>query len=476
MDPLDAVSMLNYFPRTTSVDLRYGYSQYATGFPAQVETVFSYSGGTTDKLFGASGTAIYDATAGGAIGAAALSGQTNARWQYENITTSGGSYIIAVNGADTPVVYDGSSWATTSITGVTSTQLINIALHKNRLWFVQAATLKAWYLGTQAIAGAATAFDLSAFCPHGGFLMAMGTWTIDAGYGVDDMLVFVTSNGDVLVYRGTDPTSASTWALVGVWWIGSPIGRRCLIKYNGDLLVICQDGIIPMSSLLQSSRTNPRVALTDKIQQATSTAVSVYGGNFGWQMMVFPQENMLLLNVPTAVGAQEQYVMNTITKSWAQFQGWNANCWALYGDNIYFGGPTYIGKAWDTNADAGSAIDANFQQAFNYFGSSAQQKHFSMMRPTLQTNGTPSIQGSINIDFDESAPTASLQVVSVTGSVWDTALWDDGTWGDAPPISRAWQGAAGVGYCGSVRFASQTNGLTLSYIATDIVMQPGGVL
>ena len=476
MAPLDAVIMENYFPGTTSVVLRYGYSSQSTGLPGQVETLFSYSGGTTNKLYGASGSDIYDCTTAGAVGAAAIGSLTNARWQYVNIATSGGNYIIAVNGADTPLSFDGTTWTTTAITGVTSSQLIGIELHKNRLWFAQVASLQAWYLPTQSIAGAAAALDLRAFAPHGGYIMAIGTWTIDAGYGVDDLLAFVTSNGDVIVYRGTDPSSASTWALVGVWWIGSPVGRRCLMKYNGDLLIVCRDGIIPMSSLLQSSRTNPKASLSDKIQAQVATSIVNYGANFGWQLQLFPKEDMLILNVPVASGSQEQYVMNSLTKAWCQFTGWGANCWTLYEDNIYFGGNTVVGRAWNTNADNGGAIAGNFLQAFNYFGSPGQLKRFTMMRPSFVTNGTPSLQGSINVDFETAEPTANLSTPALVGGVWDVGVWDTAVWGDVQPVSRLWQGAFGVGYCGAPRFASTTTGLTLEYVSTDVVMEPGGIL
>ena len=117
--------------------------------------------------------------------------------------------------------------------------------------------------------------------------MAVATWTIDGGQGVDDLLVFVTSWGEVIVYKGTDPSSASAWALVGIWQIGAPVGRRCFMKYAGDLLIICQDGVYPMSGALQSSRVNPKVALTNKIQLAVSEAVTSYGSNFGWQLIQF---------------------------------------------------------------------------------------------------------------------------------------------------------------------------------------------
>ena len=55
MDEKDAVILTNFFPSTTSVNLRGGYTQFATGFGAQVETVIAYSGSTTNKLFGIAG-------------------------------------------------------------------------------------------------------------------------------------------------------------------------------------------------------------------------------------------------------------------------------------------------------------------------------------------------------------------------------------------------------------------------------------
>src|SRR6266404_1398044 len=91
MPKTDAVSLENWFPRTTSVDLRAGYIQSATGLGNQVETLMSYNGSTTQKLFGITNAgSIFDCTSTGAVGAAAVSGLTNGRWQYVNIATPGG--------------------------------------------------------------------------------------------------------------------------------------------------------------------------------------------------------------------------------------------------------------------------------------------------------------------------------------------------------------------------------------------------
>jgi hypothetical protein len=335
-----------------------------------------------------------------------------------------------------------------------------------------------WYLPTNSITGAASAFDLRSVATKGGYIMGMVTWTVDAGYGVDDLAVFVTSNGEAIVYRGTDPASATTWALVGVFQIGSPIGRRFYIKFAGDALLICFDGVYPMSGALQSSRTNPKVALTDKIQSQIGSVVSTYAGNFGWQLQHFPREEMLLLNVPIGVGAnQQQYVMNTLTGAWANFHGWNANCWEIFEDKIYFGSNTYVGRAWDTNADAGADISANALQAFNQFNNQ-YEKQFTMMRPTLMTNGLPQIQGSINVDFDTSEPASSLSVVPVSGAIWDSGSWDVALWADTLTLSRLWQGATGVGKWGAPKMKSSTNGVELQWVNTEIVAVPSprGVL
>ena len=476
MEPTDAVSLTNMFPSTTSVNLRFGYTAFATGAPAQVQSLFAYQSGSASRLIAVSDGAFYNISAGGAFPAASVSGLTNSKWQYVNITTPGGSFIIACNGADDVRSFDGTSWASPSITGVTSSNLVNVNVHKNRLWFCENSTLKAWYLPTQSIAGAAAALDLSAFCPHGGYLMAMGTWTIDAGYGVDDHAVFITSEGDVLVYRGTDPSSSTTWALVGVWWLGSPVGRRCFVKYAGDLLLITEDGLLPLSGALQSSRLNPRVAVTDKIQKAMSDAVSMYGANFGWQVLPYPQQNMLLLNVPvSSSAAQQQYVMNSITGAWCNFTGWEAACWELYGNQIYYGGSSFVGLAWSSNADAGANISWSALQAFNYFGERGRTKRFSMFRPTLQITGNPTIYGNLAVDFDQTAAISALSTVATTGASWDSGVWDTGQWGGYN-FSRAWQGTAGVGYCAAPNMNGTSNGLELQWISTDCVIEPGGFL
>ena len=483
MGPTDAVTLLNYFPRTTAVELRFGYTRWATGITGQVETLINYSGGSTNKFFAVNAAgSIFNITTTGAVGSADVTGLNSGRFQYVNVATTGGNYIMAVSGLDKAQFYTGSAWAKDgdgspyNITGVDSTNCLGITLFKNRVWLIQKNTLKAWYLPTGAIGGAATLLDLSTFCPHGGGLTFVGTWTIDGGYGMDDYLVFGTSNGDVLVYGGTDPASASTFALRGVWWIGSPIGNRAITKWAGDLLIISQDGVYALSSALQSSRVNPKVALSNKIQQAVSDAVTSYGTIFGWQVIPFPQENMLMVNVPVQVGAQEQYVMNSITGAWGQFQGYNANCFELFGDLLYFGANGFVGRAWNTNTDNGAAINGFINQAFGHLGASGYRKRAVSMRPLFLTNGSPSLLGGINWDYNMAQPTSALSTSSSTFANWDSGVWGSGIWGGGLNASYAIQGVAGSGWTGAPVFKSNTQGMQLQLVSTDVAVELGGFL
>jgi len=487
MGPEYAVILNNLFPRNTFCELRHGYIKWATGFTGTAETIFAYSGGTTDKLFCAVGADIFDITAQGAVGAAAVSSLTNARWQYVNNTTTGGNYLQAVNGSDKMIVFDGTSWhadgdgAPYNVTGVNTSDVIGITLSHNRVWLCPKGSLKAYYLPAGQIGGAVSTLDLSSFARLGGYLMTIATWTMDAGFGMDDMTVFITSNGEIIVYSGADPASPSTWSLIGIYQVGSPIGRRCAVKYKGDLMLLTQDGIQPMSAALQSSRLDPRVSITNTIQLAISQAISASGSNFGWSMLLFSKENMLIVNIPIAGSQPVQYVMNTITQAWCSFSGWYASCWELFQDNPYFGANGYVGRAWQNMSDDGGIIGFDGLQAFSYFGSPGINKLFTQLGFVLSLDGSPSLGGKVNLDFDTSSPTSSVFTSIAQSGIWNsidpaTGFWGQALWGGGTVLQTRWQGAYGMGKAGAPHLAGNCLGMSLQWMASNIIYIPGGML
>jgi len=483
MNPVDAVYLDNYIPKTTTVALRSGYSDHVTGITGDVETVVAYNSASTSKLFAAAGANVYDVTNPGAVGAAVVSGQTSARWQTFNVTTTGGQFLYMVNGSDSAQLYNGTTWqavtavsAPISITGTTTSNFIHGNVWKNRVFFVEKSSLKVWYLPTASVGGAASAIDFTALFSEGGYLMAMATWTLDAGYGMDDHAVFITSQGQVAIYRGTDPASASTFALVGIYNIGAPVGRRCFERLASDLVLITQDGLVPLSKALLTSRVNPGISLTDKIQQAMGDAVITSGSNFGWQCRLYPRENLVILNVPVASNTQ-QFVMNTITGAWGRFTNWPAICWERFRDRMYFGTTGKVCLAFDGMDDGGENIDADVLQAYSNFGANTSIKRWVMCRPFLYTDN-PSIGVSLGLGVDyQQDPAVNTPSFTSPGSVglWDSAIWDSSVWGGSFTLRKDWQNLQGVGYAGAIRMKVSTNVGQLEWVSTDFIYEPGAL-
>ena len=482
----DATIMDNWFPETGDVRVRGGAENHVTSIASATETLMVYNKPDgTQTMFACAGAAIYDVTSAGSVGSAVVSGQSNGRYQHVNLTTSGGtSYLCAFNGEDSPQYWDGSSWititgvSTPAITGITTSEIIHAFVFKRRMYLILVDSLDVYYLPVDGVGGAAQKIPLGGIAYKGGYVMAGETWTLDAGEGADDYWAVITSEGQVVVYLGTDPSSSSTWQLHGVWNIGNPIGRRCMIKKDGDLLILTINGIIPLSALVVSGQTDPNVAITNKIEGAISDAGSAYRSNFGWQMVYYAQADMILLNIPVNEGSDQiQYAMNTITGSWGgPFTGIEANCWAVFNEELYFGMSDKVAKFWEARDDFGADIVSDLKQAENYYGSPGRLKYFKSIRPVLLTNGTPSLGVNMNVDFSDNPVEIVPSFIPLTVAVWDVATWDNAVWGSDLTISKQWKTTGAVGTSGAVRIRTRAAGIEVRLQSTDHIYEYGGVL
>jgi hypothetical protein len=436
-----------------------------------------YSGLTTDKLFAATDSAIFDVTNNGAptLGVSCSDGY----WESINFATAGGNFLFGVNGVDLAKTFNGSVWAEPAITVATSSDWSYVTSHKKRIWAVEKETMDLWYLPVDSIAGAATLFPVGSLFKKGGYVVAIGTWTVDGGAGVDDIFVIVTSNGEIAAYQGTDPASSATWALIGVYNVADPIGTKCLLPYGGDLLYLNANGILPLSKLLQSTTVDRSSGISYKIDGAFLAATEDYGTNIGWQMLTHKSANLLIVNVPVATdGVAYQFVMNTITKSWCRFTGWNANAWADFDGNIYFSDGLIIYKAWSGVDDAGVPIVCTILQAYSPLGA-RYQKNVTLVKPNFGSVGSANISLALDSDFQtfdgESiftyAPTSEGAIWGV--DLWDTAIWDS----DASVFQNAWTTVPGnLGYLHSFRLQITTSSGNFIWTSTDFAYRGAGIL
>jgi hypothetical protein len=511
----DAVILENWFPGTRSVNVRGGCLEHSIGLPETGETLLSYNGRTVKKLFVAAGTVIYNVDAITPV--SVVTGLTNARLDCINFGNNGGEYLVCVNGADLPQFYNGSTWAKSDgvsyataitdalglLTAPIGHQFTQVNAWKNRLYFVEKNSMRCWYLGVQAIGGAAAPLDFSGVAKLGGTLIATTTVTTSAGLTLDDYFCAITSEGECLVYRGTDPSDASKFALVGNYRIGRPIangsdhqGGRWLAKYSSDIVGITADGFTTLQAALNADVVAQQRTINDKIINTVTDAVSSHAAKFGWQIILCPMQNKLIINVPTTeLSESYQFVMNTITGAWCKFTGWNATCFAYHDDSIYaiIGTKVYEMDVSELNdfvpADGsthGSLIEAYTKTAYIYFGGRESVKMFQMARPLLYTSGEIAPTFNINVNLIDEPITGTITLSSSNPTYWDVAEWatDNGV-GDGPLVGiwppenvpyQDWSTVNGLGYSAALKMIVQANNQKVQWDGWEIMFSPAGLL
>lgn len=477
LKPNEALRLDNWFPKGGYCQIRGGYTSHVTGLGASIGSLVEWAGPGSRKMFGATATAIYDVSSAGAVGAAVVSSLNNAYWQAVNFTTSGGNFLVLANGADSVRNYDGSTWTTPSITGVTSSTLINVASYKTRLWFVQKDTTKAWFLGTSSISGAATSLEMGDKFREGGKLLLIGSLSRDSGAGAGDVICFISSKGEIVAYTGSDPSDTNNWNLIGVYKAAAPIGNRALIRIDGDLALLTEQGLVSLRQIASAGRfTAERSSVTANIDQGIIDDFASYGGNTGWEMVVHPRTRQLIVNVPLTSSTATQYAMNIQTGGWCTYGRYasplNATCWGMLSENLYFGtsgGTVY--RAENGYQDVGTAITATYKSAFLPFGQKGAIHRITSVQPIFTAGGRVRPAIRISVDYRNDMPLTSDEYPGTSGSagaVWDTSLWDVGLWGDSDSPYADWLAAQGIGTVSAVNMVTRTNGISAKLNAINV--------
>lgn len=483
MPAQDAVILDNMFPQPGYVELRDGYTKWATGLPGWVDTVMPWNG-TSEKLFAFSSTSVYDVTSAGAVGAAVVTGLTNSRWEWTNVTTAGGFFTYAANGVDKPLLYNGTTWvkvdagSSPAITGVTTTQLFCPIVWKNRVWFIQTGTMSAWYLPTASVGGAATEFPLGAIFRQGGTLALITTASLTNGSNFDDYIIFISTEGEVAIYGGEDPDQPGLFNLQGIYPSGKVIGRRAAVRFGNDCIIITSDGFISLQKIIAVSFLGKAQTISEKIVQLLQSATQQYSANFGWEAVVYPAGNKIIFNIPAIEeGVSYQFVQNTITGSWCTFgffnSPWNFTTFTRQADNLYAGGNTFVALADQGQIDDTSAIVGSTETAFSYLGSNTQ-KDIKQIRPILQTTGPIQPALGVSVDFDTNVPTQIPGFTSTVGSPWNVSPWNVSPWSVGFQVQKNWQTVQGIGFAVAPYLIVASKAAQVRFLSYDIIYEAGG--
>lgn len=427
----------NWLPTLTGARLRGGSEkQGKTEASLPLISAFKYNFAGVERLFMASRTSIYDMSAPAPppdTTGPVVDGLTNGDWCAFQHTNDGASYLVCLNGSDTRRLFNGAVWSTTpEITFSDSTTMANLSygwVFKGRQFLIKAGSLDAYYLETlDAVGGAAEVFPMAGRFKKGGSLLTGFTWAIESGDGPNEYCCFLTTEGEVAVYGGSDP--GSDFGIIGVYQIGKPLGKNCWMKFGGDVLVATVDGLFALSIVFN----RPSVELTLNALSRPIDTEWRYAANLtgeGWTLTLWPEENLVFVSFPEVSGMEDTtFVFHSQTKKWSFVNGWPALCYAAYQKGIYFGGPE--GYSWQgdyTGADDKLPFRAVYLSNFNAVGGFGQTKSASVARMRFKSSVKLNVRLFARSDLDTTEPRYGLVTETFnTTSLWDVGNWDEIVW------------------------------------------------
>ena len=395
--------------------------------------------GYQDRVFAATADTIFDGAS------EAVTGLLGGSWSSGMISNPGGRWLVAVNGVDEARKYGGFTWSISEITGVNSRDLFALTVHQRRIFAAEKESLRVWYLGLDCIEGEASPIPLHAQCRLGGSVVALATLQPQGGISTGDELVIATSEGEIVVYTGTNPDKAGEWSLRGVWRIPKPVGANCFARMGGILTILTEKGVMPIPAVLsRPDSAKPVTSLSQSIDVITG-AVSIIDS---------AAASFTLVDAGTV-----QYVRSD-TGAWSRFTGFStATCWMDSANALWFGRSDGKVCRYGGETDDGSPIRSFAVDSFSKFGVS-NRKSFKRARPTY-TLAHPYVP-RIEMLTDYREPPSSFDAANLDARYWE---WNEITWpstplpwyaGEVSSRLQPWRSIGGHGVAGALMMSIQT--------------------
>lgn len=487
MAPTDALVLTNFIPQQLGVELRKGWKVHTNTISLPIESVFAYNAAdpADDKLFGAANGDIYDCTTDPAVISQAATGSTDDLWWTCQFDTGADMFLLAVSPTGGYWTYStATGWVQRTPTNLPSNPR-TVMVWKRRIWFTCDGDSKVYYMDSvNAITGTVTAFEMGAQLARGGYVSALLNWTLDAGVGIDDHLVAIGTQGDLMVWQGTDPTSASTFGLKGVWYVGPvPKYGRYFTPMGGDVMILSEQGLVPMSRLVNGQFIEGQQGPAAKIQEVLAPAVRSLRGTSSWDVVAIPSESILMITLPEEFGEYTQFAMNIVTGAWCRLSSIPIRCITLLDGQAYFGTDDgRVCKAFygsydgiESDGTGGDFIEGQIQTSFQTFGTPAINKKFDLARPIFIAPSAPSVSLQLNTQYSFNGAGGSPSYSDPTTGVWDSSVWNVASWSGEANTYQSWIGVSNLGYYGSLNMRVRGRPGTV-FTSAHVMASMGGMM
>lgn len=342
------------------------------------------------------------------------------------------------------------------IDGIASTRFSYVWSYKNRVWFIERDTLNVWYLPVDQIGGTANVFPLGGIFPRGGSLLWGQSWSLDSSGdgGLSAQNVFVTTEGEVASYQGLSPESADSWSIVGVYQIGTPLGKKAWIRAGGDLIIATTLGMIPLGRAISTDYAGlGLIAISNPIADQWKEAVEIRGTE-NWVCHLWGEGQMMLVSPPVPADAAPMVmVANSDSGAWCIFDAWQPTAMATFRGGLFMGSTRgRVQQGWVGGEDEGMTYTGVAVPLFNDLGAPGQLKIAKVARAVMRSAYAVRDSLAALFDWRQSIPPAPSAAVVPAASVWDGGIWDSSLWNAERNaiITDGWHSVGGSGYASSV--------------------------
>jgi hypothetical protein len=469
MQPGGAVICDNWKPTMKGVSLRGGCTMWCQ-LPetTSVISAFTFASANNQRMYAGNINKLYDVTTVPAV--AVKTGQTSGNYVASQMANASGEHMLVCNDAGDYVLhFDGTTWTTFDASQITTNPIVTpppscatghnltyVCKYRGRFFFIEGNSMNAWYLPLNAFQGQLNLIPLSGATTKGGKLLFCATWSIDAGDGIDDKLVFCTDLGELLIFTGSDPSVATSWRQEGRYEMSAPLGMNAHMAIGGDLLIATVDGIMPVSGAITKDRAELELAaITRTIKPMWREQVDAKR-QYPWTMFKWDEYGGIFTTLPGgAADAHMCLVTNSATGAHARFTGWDAMCFMRLHGNAFFG--TQAGKIMQmdrTGYDDGAPYVATLVGGWEMFQSPSQTVTWRQSRANFIAKAGEPFQPQLwaTTDYVVALPQPPL-VGPDPGIIdlWDEGLWDAAKWDKGiphPPVVRntGWVSIGLTGY------------------------------
>lgn len=509
MSPGSALIQDNWAPTMRGVKLRGGCIRWCV-LPETTPVIsgFEYQFGTVVKMFAANAAKLYDVTT--SVPTLVKSGQNSGNYAAAQMSNLAGNFLVAVNDSgDFPLRFNGTSWITlTGVAGAAPDGASNITYnpasitpgvtqgrsltyvwkYRSRLMFVEANSMNAWYLGIDSAGGQLEKIPLSGAASRGGKLLFGASWSLDAGDGINEKCVFVTDQGEVLIFTGTNPGDVNNWRQEGRYQLSAPMGMNAHLQVGGDLMIMTVDGIVPLSQAITKDSGQLELALVTRAIKPMWRDEVLAKRASPWTIKKWDEYGGIFVTWPGgAVGNRYCAAMNNATGAWCRFVGWDATCFLRMRADMFFGTQGgIIMQADRTGYDDGVPYVATLVGCWGIFPTGAATSVWHQARASFTAPGQQPFEPQLaaTVDYSVVVPQPPPPGVDPgVAEVWDQGLWDHARW-DQPSIGRGsirntlWQSVGMTGFAHApivqVTVAQQAKP-NVELIAISATFEPAGV-